>query len=287
MAAAPWDLVRGILSQAERVARRVLRAVKWALVLFITTAIAVTAIPVYRISEVWTDLLAINWFSYSIAIHTLRWLETTFLPHGETIIALGPWDAFLAVTYIGAGIAAMVTVPYVTFLILRFAWKAMRPRERRSLLILGPLSVGLFLTGLYVGFLTLPYLYEFGYAIQGPAGVAGTISLNEFIEQTLLFLLTLAIAFEIPIICYGLGVFGVLSAATMRKGMRPALVGTFAAAWLVSPGVGGGLIELPMGAGFFGLYLLGYWMVRGAERRRERRKGLSILEGSHDRVEPI
>jgi sec-independent protein translocase protein TatC len=228
----------------------------------------------YRLSE-FHDPTAANWFSYSIAVHLLRDAELYLLPHGESIIALGPWDAFSAVMLTGALVAAMVTIPYVTFVL--FHWMltgtakeapALRPKEVRLLRTLGPMALGLFLGGCGVALLVLPYLYGFAYQIQAPAGVSGTVSINEFMGQTAFFVLALGVSFEIPIIAYGLGYAGILTTTLMRRNGWYVFAACTILSFSISPGVGGGLIEIPMALGFMGLYGLGYAMVRRVERAR-------------------
>ena len=238
--------------------------------LFLSVLIIVGALPLYKPSE-FADFSAANWFSYTIAVHILRGLEARLLPSQETIIALGPWDAFSTIMMIAAGVALLVVLPYATVEVLRWSWTAIRGSTRWVLRWLIPLSVGLFLSGVTLAFLVLPWLYGFAYQIQGPAGVSGTVSLNEFVGQTLFFVLALGISFEIPVVTYGLGLLGILSTKLMKKTMVPAFFGCTALAFAISPAIFGGLVEIPMAFGFFGLYLMGFLMVRRAERSRVER----------------
>ena len=101
------------------------------------------------------------------------------------------------------------------------------------------LSTGLFAAGVALALYVLPWLYGFAFQIQAPAGVSGTISLTEFVGQTLFFMLALGLTFQIPVVAYGLGYVGILTAKLMADNFRWALVGSFLAAFFISPGVGG------------------------------------------------
>jgi Sec-independent protein secretion pathway component TatC len=229
------------------------------------------------------DYSTISWLRHSLAIGALRLLETHLLPHGETLIAEGPFDAFLSVMYVGAGLALLVTIPFGTLLVVRAYRIDVRDpetgerivasgfgnRTKTTLRILGALAVGFFFSGVIFGLGVLPYLYNFGYEFQIAAGVSGTITLGGFLVTTAFFTLGLGALFEIPTVAYGLAVLGVLSSRTLRKHLRIAGIGSIVAAFVISPGVGNGLIEVPIAFLLFGLYVIAYYIVRGVERRRD------------------
>lgn len=235
--------------------------------LFLSVWVAASALPLFDPSQ-FSNPTAIAFFSDSLSDRLLVWSEHAFLPAGETIIALGPWDAWTVLMEVGAVVALLVTLPYATWLLFSRARRGMKRRERRAFLRLLPLSVGLFVAGVAVAALVLPWLYWFAFALQGPAGVSGTISLTSFVTETALFLVLMGLAFETPVLTYALGYFGVLTTAMMRRSMKWAFLACALAALFVSPGVGGGIIEIPLAFGLFGLYLLGYAMVRRTERVR-------------------
>ena len=261
-----------LLSRAKRILIR-------AFLLFSSVWLVTTAIPLYRPVSWWLPHIGANWFSYSLATHLLRDSEWYMLPHGETIIALGPWDTFVVICEIGAVIALAAVIPYLTLLALRHGWRGLKGTTRWAIIWLAPLALGLFVAGMVTALLVLPWLYGFAYQIQGPAGVSGTVSLTSFVTETLFFVIAMGLSFEIPVVTYGLGYAGVLTAPTMRRAMWPAFFGCAGLALIISPGVGGGVLEIPMALGFFGLYIIGYLMVKraeaarsGAERRTEIRQ---------------
>jgi Sec-independent protein secretion pathway component TatC len=255
-------LLEGPLRLLSAARRYLIRA----FLLFASVWMVTTAIPLYRLS-LWNHPTA-NWFSYSVATHLLRASEWYMLPHGETIIALGPWDTFVVVCEIGAVIALVAVIPYVTLLALLHGWRGLKGTTRWTIIWLAPLALGLFTAGMVTALLVLPWLYGFAYQIQGPAGISGTVSLTSFVTETLFFVLAMGLSFEIPVVTYGLGYVGVLKAPAMRRAMWPAFFACAGLALIISPGVGGGVIEVPMAMGLFGLYLVGYLMVKRAERSR-------------------
>lgn len=250
----------GIVSRAQRTLLRLGLA-------FVVAFVSLSALPLLRPSS-FLDPGALSWFSESAAAGVLRWSEAYLLPAGEKVIVLGPWDAWTVEMEVGAGLALLLVVPYASALAFRSLWPGMRPHERRAVLLVLPLSAALFAAGMLIALLVLPWLYGFAFALQGPLGASGTVSLSAYITETLLFVLSLGLAFETPVLTYGLGWLGILTTRLMRANMKWAFLACTIAALFVSPGVGGGVIEIPLAFGLFGLYLLGYAMVRGVERSR-------------------
>lgn len=250
-----------------RLVSAVKRQLKRAAAIFLATWVAVSALPLSQPGRFVSDPSASTWFSYSLADWLLRGAEIRFLPRGETIIALGPWDTFAVLMEIGAAVAVLALIPYITVEAYRHK-SALRRKERQALRFLLPLSLGLFVSGLALSAWLLPWLYAFAYSVQAPAGVSGTVSLTAFVTETALFMVGLGVAFETPVVTYGLGYLGILTTGVMRKNLKWAFLACTIAALFVSPGVGGGIIEIPLAFGLFGLYLLGYLMVRSVERSR-------------------
>ena len=237
--------------------------------IFVAVWLASISLPLLDPAKFWPPN-ALAYFTNSVANGMLVWSERSFLPRGETIIALGPWDTFTVLMEIGAAVAILAVVPYLTVEAYRNGRRALRRRERRALRTLLPLSVGLFATGAALATWLLPWLYQFAYSVQAPAGVSGTVSLTSFVTETLLFVVGLGVAFETPVVTYGLGYLGILTTALMRKNLKWAFLACTIAALFLSPGIGGGIVEVPLAFGLFGLYMMGYLMVRHTERSRDR-----------------
>jgi Sec-independent protein secretion pathway component TatC len=280
-----------ILREVESHLRTARRFIVRILALFFSVLISSTALPFSdprQFIDPTGGFLLENWFGDSISVWILRWSERYFLPSQEKIIALGPWDPFVIIFYVGAAIALAVTLPYLAWEAYRYVARPYRRRdgtmsrpvlsdgELRSVKFLLGLSSVLFFAGTLIAVLVLPYLYDFAYLLQGPTGLAGTISITEFVSETAFFCLGLGLAFEVPTISLCLAYFGVLTSGMMRGGARYALFGSFVVAFILSPGVFGGIVEIPMGFGLFGLYWGGYVLVSRVERARTSRGSDSV-----------
>lgn len=229
--------------------------------------------------RLYRDWSAASWFGDSISQHLLRAAESLLLPAGETILVISPFDPFTALMEIGAALALIVVLLYVTGVVMHYAWSAMYSHETywaSRLLVLIPV---LFLGGIGVGVYLLRWLYLWTFQLAPATGAAPTVSLVGFISSTVVFLLLVGLGFEIPPLCAALAAAGLLTTRTMRAHWRGAAMGCVVLAFLISPGVGGGLIEFPLAAMFGALYAGSYGLVRHEERRRAVADGHWAVEG--------
>lgn len=236
---------------------------------FLTAWCLLTFFPL-RASEWWPPGW-VSWVGDSASGRLLRLLEARLLPPGERLLVLSPFDPLTVLMGIGAGLALLVTIPYTVSRVLAFASSGLKPVERRAVrwLLMG--VPALFVAGSALGFWLLPYVFQWCEALAGAAGAQPTASLTQFVYTALVFAFGVGASFEIPAVCAGLGAIGVLRSAAMRRHWRGAAMGTLLLAFLISPGIFGGLVEIPMWAGFMGLYGLGYLLVKRVEAGRAAR----------------
>ena len=246
--------------------RPLVGVVKRSAILFFAIFAGATLVPFGPLNA--TELLA-GAMTNSLAVRLLMWMRAWLLPPQDTLIVLGPFDAFNVIMLVGLYLAVAVTLPYAVAQVLSFAADALHPREKRLArpLLLG--GGGLFLLGALFGLLVvLPPIYRFSYELQVGMGLAPTISLTSFVDTTFGFVLGLGFAFEIPVLCAALGYLGILSSRAMLHYTRFAIMGSFVVAFVISPGVGCGIIEGFIGSVLTGLYVCSIWVVRRIEVRR-------------------
>ncbi|HTT35104.1 MAG TPA: twin-arginine translocase subunit TatC [Thermoplasmata archaeon] len=259
------------LSFITRELRRLRTIAKRLAIAFLLTFFAVTALPI-----TWSGLFvppsALGWVGDSLAVHTITWLEGYLLPAGETILVLGPFDAWGAIMLVGLYLSLLVTIPYGVSLALGFLEEGLYPRERRAVRRLIALSTVLFALGILFAFVAvLPPIYLFAFELQGPVNAVGSVSLAAFLQTTFAFALGLGLAFEIPTVCYGLAQLELLTTSLMRKYWRHAIVVCFLIAFVISPGIGGGTVEVVIALSLSLLYGASYYLVRRVETVRQRR----------------
>jgi Sec-independent protein secretion pathway component TatC len=296
------DALAETVDKALSIVSRVIRFLLKAITLFVTVWMVLCAAPLSKPSD-FGDVSGSTYVSNSVAGFTLHWLISHLLPPGETLIAAGPFDAFTTVMMVGAGLAFILTMPYLVYTGLKAfkirvkdpetgeelegdslsgtyrdpatgkrlvydATKLGRQGTVRNVLLM---AVGFFMSGVVFGLWILPTLYLWGYMIQTGIGISGAITLAGFLGTTALFTIGIGLMFQVPTVAYLLSSVGILTSPMMKRVVRPAALLCVFAAFLISPGVGWGLIEFPMAGLFFGLYLLAYRIVIIQERRRASR----------------
>lgn len=268
-----------LLGRAGRYVERFRKTILHYFYLWLGIFAAVTTLPLDPAEYGGWDFS--GWLGHSLAQWILAQLEMNLLPKGETVIIVAPFDPLIVLTEIGAGVAFLVVGTYGLARLVRWMWPGLKVSERhwaKRLLVMAPF---LLVLGTTVGFIVLPYVYLWAYQLAQYAGASPTLSLTEFISTTLIFALSVGAAFEIPVLVAGLSAAGVLKTETMRAHWRGAVFGCLILAFLISPGVGGGWIEIPMWAGFCGLLYWGYRIAKRVERSREMAESTEMEASTH------
>jgi sec-independent protein translocase protein TatC len=211
----------------------------------------------------------LGWIVDSFSVTVLLAMEHSLLPHATTLIVIGPFDAFSVVMEMGFYLSLMVTLPYLVWGLIGWLSPGLSHRERRTVRRLIAFATGLFFAGVAFTYLIiLPPIYAFSYSLQAPLGASGTISLEAFVETTFMFMIGIGLSFEIPPVCLGLSYVGILSSKMMSQYWNYAGAACFIIAFMISPGVGGGVIESLIAFFLWGLYGLSFILVRRLERNK-------------------
>lgn len=184
---------------------------------------------------------------------------------------LHPWDAYVVMFKVAFFLAVVVGSPVVVYELGRFMSPALRPSEKRIVRRISAPVLGLFLAGVALCFaLVLPFTFQLLFSVQNLMGADFLILYGDnFIDFVLLFNLAFGVAFQLPVVMYGLAAVGIVSAKFWKRHWRIATAGIFVFGALITPdgsGVTMMLVSLPMLA----LYVLGYAFARRAQRTRAR-----------------
>ncbi len=184
-----------------------------------------------------------------------------------------PWDGVLVQIKAAMFLAILVGSPFIVFELGKFIGPALKPSEKRLILrITAPVLV-LFLAGIALCLVVvLPFTFKLLYSVQTTVGADFLVLFaDDFISFTLLFLLAFGLAFQLPVLMYGLSWLGIVGAGFWKKYWRFATIAIFFFGAIITPdgsGVTMMLVALPM----LGLYVIGYVAARYAEGHRIRAK---------------
>lgn len=121
--------------------------------------------------------------------------------------------------------SVVTATPYIFFEIWKFISPALYPNERRG--VKKALCVGtvMFFLGVLLGyFMVYPLTLRFLSTYQLSAAIENQISLNSYIDNFMMLVLCMGLAFELPLVTWLLSLLGLVNKSFLRKYRRHALV---------------------------------------------------------------
>jgi sec-independent protein translocase protein TatC len=188
---------------------------------------------------------------------------------GVKIITISPFESLFTDLFLGVVISLMILLPYILYNVFAFVIPGMSKREKRLLkLSLIPGTI-MFIVGMsFAWYLLIPLMFHFTAILDPAMGVEPTVSAQKLIGLLLTIIFSLGLVFEMPLIISSLVYLGIVDVQFLKAKWRYAVAGSFIAAWIISPGATGGLIETAMGLIFSGLYFSGIYLGKFMEVRK-------------------
>ena len=188
---------------------------------------------------------------------------------GVKIITISPFESLFTDLFLGVVISIMILLPYILYNIFAFVIPGMSKREKRLLkLSLIPGTI-MFIVGMsFAWYLLIPLMFHFTAILDPAMGIQPTVSAQKLIGLLLTIIFSLGLVFEMPLIISALVSLGIVDVQSLKAKWRYAVAGSFIAAWIISPGATGGLIETAMGLIFSGLYFSGIYLGKFMEVRK-------------------
>lgn len=144
------------------------------------------------------------------------------------------FEVWLSVTVWG-GIA--IAFPFIVSELLRFVFPALTRREKFVILAGLVFSTVLFLAGAVLAyFKTLPLIVTTFLSISEWMGInQQMITLDTYIPVVLKLIVAFGLVFQVPLILFALGCFGIISSQALREKRRFAIVFAFVLSMLLTP----------------------------------------------------
>ncbi len=203
--------------------------------------------------------------SYGFAEHIFHvlcipWIQA--LPQAQTVklIATAPHEAFFTYMKVAFITGIMLAVPVILYELWRFIAPGLYEKEKRAILPVVLFSSFFFLGGALFGyFCVFPYGFRF-FASFATDYITPMITTREFLSFTTRMLVGFGVVFELPIFAFFLGKLGLITAKTLRRFRKGAIVAIFiiAAAITPSPDV---FSQLMMAGPLLVLYEVSVWVV--------------------------
>lgn len=186
-------------------------------------------------------------------------------------------------------IALMAGVVLASPLIIWEAWRFIEPaledHERRAAIVVLPMAIVLFLSGVAFCYVVSPRAFAFLFQIDQSLGVEVERTLRPYLWFIMRLMLGFGLAFELPLVLMFLGFIGLVTSRQLLSWWRHAIVVTFAFAAVVTPTVDPvnmTILAIPM----FLLYMLSILFVHIVQRRRREDEGQQEAPGPEDETPP-
>ncbi len=143
-----------------------------------------------------------------------------------------PFSLALRIALFGGTIIAS---PVIIYQLWRFLGPALTKKERRYVIPLSAVMAILFISGVTLGYLTLPLALRVLFSFAGDL-LQETVGVNFYFSFAMRFLLAFGIAFQFPVFLFAAAALGLVSSRALREQRRWAVVFVVVAAALMTPG---------------------------------------------------
>ena len=206
---------------------------------------------------------------HNLSAHVTLFMEDTLLPEEVDLIQTAPGQAFFAQIYVSALIGVTASVPVIIREISGFIAPAINSKAKVGILNVFIPAVVLFAVGIIFSYLiVVPYILDFLYQYGQALDVATFLTISDFISFVLQLLLGFGIAFQLPIIMYGISLTGAMSPTFWRHNFRYAVIILVIFGAVITPD-GSGVTMWFLAGPMIGLYVAGMLAIeRKAARER-------------------
>jgi sec-independent protein translocase protein TatC len=192
-------------------------------------------------------------------------LEALQSPYGREFTVLGPTEGVIAYFRVALLLGAILSIPVSTYQVLMFVLPGLTRKEKRYLLTALPAITILFLVGAaFAWFVLVPpalgFLEGFQATIFKPEWTA-----DLYLSFVTALIFWMGVAFQTPLIFFVLAVMGFVTARSLLRQWRVAIVGAAVAAALITPTIDPVNMTLVMGP-LLVLYLLSVLLVAVGRR---------------------
>lgn len=165
----------------------------------------------------------------------LRFVISPLREYNVTLVNIGLPEAFFAKFKVSLLAGMLLSLPVICWQVWSFLAPALLKSERRILMVLGPLSVVLFLLGA-----AFAYWGVFRYAAKFLLIIAGEdikpmLSVGQYVSFLVSFLIPFGVIFELPLVSFFLSRLELLTPGWLRRNRKYAILGIFVLAAVLTP----------------------------------------------------
>ena len=169
--------------------------------------------------------------------YILSWLKSPAAQSEEMLQGLDLTSGFTTILSISLWGGTALAFPFIVYALLRFIFPALTNREKLVLLSILVVGTGFFLAGVALAYAkTLPMVVVAFQKINEWVGLpVTTIRIEGYISIVLKTIIAFGLVFQVPIILFVLGWFGIITSKGLREKRRVAIVLSFFIAMFLTP----------------------------------------------------
>lgn len=189
-------------------------------------------------SRLWRMLVAVLLAAVVCFIFKEQLFIIVLAPKGDNIslINIEITQQFFTHMRVAFWMGIVVVSPYILYQLFAFVAPGLYALERRLAIRAAGGGYLLFLAGVLLNyFIIFPFTVQFLGTYQVSNEVSNQISLSSYISLLTVMSLLMGAVFELPILCWLLGKFGILKSTFMRKYRRHAIVVILIIAAIITP----------------------------------------------------
>lgn len=162
-------------------------------------------------------------------------------------------------------LSVVTAMPYLFYEVWVFIQPALYPNERKGVRKALALGTVMFFMGVLLGyFMVYPLTLRFLSTYQLSDLIENQISLNSYIDNFMMLVLCMGVAFELPLVTWLLSLLGIVSRETLRTYRRHAIVVIVIAAAVITP-TGDPFTLAVVAIPLYFLYEMSIWMIKKKE----------------------
>ncbi len=157
-------------------------------------------------------------------------------PFDIKLINTGLAEQFTIHMKVALTMGLLVASPYILYLLFHFVSPALYENEKRYSVRITLGAYLMFIVGVALNyFLVFPLTVRFLGTYSVSADIENMLTLSSYVDSLLMMSLWFGIIFELPVVCWMLGKFGLLKAEWMTRYRRHAIVAILIIAAIITP----------------------------------------------------